>query len=303
MTVSEMRRKGRTSKRSVASAHLVLHEAYCQLFLVRCPECKEPVLQEKMDEHCKNGHQQVGCAMCQQSMQKHLLESHEATECQERPVECQFCESAVRLSMLEIHEHHCGNRTELCPDCGQLIMLPMLAKHRDVCQSEQAQLERGKRISASERNSYCHYCNKMIPGNEYLHHVDKCRTISKSAKYLPVGEPSISPPPLPSQAAEDQTFIAEKDVRPKMKNINRFPLLLENSTKQASDGTNKTMDLPLKSEHKPWVASTTEDEAVYDILKRCSQCGILLPLPTLDQHQEKCRWLTSFKEKHMRNSS
>lgn len=29
----------------------------------------------------------------------------------------------------------------------------------------------GKRISASERNSYCHYCNKMIPGNEYLHHV------------------------------------------------------------------------------------------------------------------------------------
>lgn len=114
---------------------------------------------------------------------------------------------------------------------------------------------------------------------------DKCRTISKSAKYLPVGEPSISPPPLPSQAAEDQTFIAEKDVRPKMKNINRFPLLLENSTKQASDGTNKTMDLPLKSEHKPWVASTTEDEAVYDILKRCSQCGILLPLPTLDQHQ------------------
>lgn len=143
----------------------------------------------------------------------------------------------------------------------------------------------------------------MIPGKEYLHHVDKCRTISKSAKYLPVGEPSISPPPLPSQAAEDQTFIAEKDVRPKMKNINRFPLLLENSTKQASDGTNKTMDLPLKSEHKPWVASTTEDEAVYDILKRCSQCGILLPLPTLDQHQEKCRWLTSFKEKHMRNSS
>lgn len=43
----------------MASAHLVLHEAYCQLFLVLCPECKEPILQEKMDEHCKNGHQQV----------------------------------------------------------------------------------------------------------------------------------------------------------------------------------------------------------------------------------------------------
>lgn len=70
--------------------------------------------------------------------------SLQATECQERPVECKFCEVAVRLSMLEIHEHHCGNRIELCPDCGQLIKLPVLAKHRDVCQSEQAQLRRGE---------------------------------------------------------------------------------------------------------------------------------------------------------------
>ncbi|KAB1265760.1 XIAP-associated factor 1 [Camelus dromedarius] len=85
-------------KRSVASAHLALHEAHCLLFLVLCPECKEAVPQEKMDEHCRGGHQQVGCAMCQQSLPKHSLEVHEATECQERPVECKFCELAVRLS-------------------------------------------------------------------------------------------------------------------------------------------------------------------------------------------------------------
>lgn len=47
------------SKRRVASAHLALHEAHCLLFLAQCPECKEPVLQAKMDEHCENGHQQV----------------------------------------------------------------------------------------------------------------------------------------------------------------------------------------------------------------------------------------------------
>lgn len=47
------------SKRRVASAHLALHEAHCLLFLTRCPECKEPVLQAKMDEHRENGHQQV----------------------------------------------------------------------------------------------------------------------------------------------------------------------------------------------------------------------------------------------------
>lgn len=49
----------RNCKRSVAAAHLNLHEAHCVLFLALCPECKEPVSQEQMDEHRKNGHQQI----------------------------------------------------------------------------------------------------------------------------------------------------------------------------------------------------------------------------------------------------
>lgn len=114
---------------------------------------------------------------------------------------------------------------------------------------------------------------------------EKCHKISASAKYSPIEEPRISPPSLPSQPAKDQTSTAEKDVRPKVKNMNRFPLLTENSTKQAPGDSNKTMDLPLKSEHKPWITSPVEDEADYDILRRCFQCGILLPLPTLNQHQ------------------
>lgn len=58
---------------------------------------------------------------------------------------CEFCRAAVRLSKLEIHEHHCGNRIELCLDCGQPIMLRTLAQHRDACQSEQAQHRTGER--------------------------------------------------------------------------------------------------------------------------------------------------------------
>ncbi|KAM5216197.1 XIAP-associated factor 1 isoform 3-T3 [Hipposideros larvatus] len=305
-------------KISVASAHLALHEAHCLLSLVLCPECKEPVSPEKMDEHRENRHQQVGCAMCQQSVQKHLLELHKGCsgrrpettpilpaslqmkEWLERPAECKFCEAAVRFSKLDVHEHNCGTRTELCPDCGQLIMLRLRAQHKDVCRNEQAQLGRGEKISTAEGSIYCHYCNQMIPGTKYLQHTDKCRTVSESTKYFPTGEPGISSPSLPSQTAEDQTSTAEKDVRPKMKNTNRFRRLYENSTKQAPSGTNETMDLPLKSEHKPWLTSSVEDETAYDILKRCSQCGILLPLPTLNQHQEKCWWLASLKEKQVR---
>ncbi|XP_016056401.1 PREDICTED: XIAP-associated factor 1 [Miniopterus natalensis] len=286
----------RNCKRRKASAHLALHEAHCVLFLTLCPNCREPVLQGKVDEHQENGHQQVGCAMCQQSMQKHLLEFHETKECPERPVECKFCGAAVRLSKLEIHEHHCGNRTELCLACGQLVVLRVLPQHRDTCQSKQAPRGTGKRISVPESSIKCHYCNQMISENKYLHHMDKCRTISESAKHLPVEKPRNSPPSLPSQAAENQTSTVKKDVRPKTKNISRFPLLAENSTKQAPSSTNETLNLPLKSEHRPWITSPV-DEAPYDILRRCPQCDILLPLPTLNQHQEKCCWLASSRGK------
>lgn len=43
----------------MASGHLALHEAHCQLFLVLCQECKGPVLQTEMEEHCQGGHKQV----------------------------------------------------------------------------------------------------------------------------------------------------------------------------------------------------------------------------------------------------
>lgn len=285
-------------QRRVASAHLALHKMHCLLFLARCPECREPVPQAKMDEHRESGHQQVGCAMCQQTMGKQELAFHEARECQERPVLCEFCRAAVRLSKLEIHAHHCGRRTELCPDCGQPFALRALAQHREACRSEQAQRPTGEKISAPESSICCHYCNQMIPGNKYARHMDKCHTTSESAKYLPVEETRNSPPSLPRQAAEDQTSTAVKDVRPKTKNINRKSNK-ENPTKKAPSGTKKALDLPLNPEHKPRVV----DDPAYDVLHRCPQCDILLPLPTLNRHQEKCWWLASWRGNQGRNSS
>lgn len=113
----------------------------------------------------------------------------------------------------------------------------------------------------------------------------RCCPVSDSVKYFPTGKLEIPPSSLSSEAAEDQIYIAEKDVRPKMKNINGFPLPSEKSTRQAPRGTNKTTDLPLKSDGKLRASSPAEDDAAYDILRGCSQCGILLPLPTLNQHQ------------------
>ncbi|XP_063485681.1 XIAP-associated factor 1 isoform X6 [Symphalangus syndactylus] len=126
----------RNCKTHVASAHFALHEAYCLQLLVLCPECEEPVPRENMEEHRKVEHQQ-------------------ANECQERPVECKFCELDMQLSKLELHESNCGSRTEPCPGCGQFIMHRMLAQHTDVCRSEQAQLGKGLSSSGYSNSKPC----------------------------------------------------------------------------------------------------------------------------------------------------
>ncbi|XP_034502724.1 XIAP-associated factor 1 isoform X2 [Ailuropoda melanoleuca] len=226
----------------------------------------------------------------------------QATERQERPAEHEFCELAVRLNQLEVHGHRCGGRTGLRPDHGQPVRRQVLAQHREVCGGEPAQRRTGKKFPAPKSRIYCLYCNQMIPKKQFFRHTDKCCSVPEPMKCLPTGKPRTPPAPLPTQTSSDQTCYA-KDVRPKMNNRHRFPPPSENSTKQAAHGTNSTLTLPLKPEHKRRGPSAARHEAAYDVLRRCSLCGILLPLPILNQHQERCWWLASRKGNHARNSS
>lgn len=100
----------------------------------------------------------------------------------------------------------------------------------------------------------------------------------RTVKYLQDGKPKLLPPSLTSQVTGSQTPTVNKDVRPKTKNRN-------SSTKQEAKDQNGTLDLPLRSALQQRAALATGDEAAYDIFQRCSQCGILLPLPVLNQHQ------------------
>nr|XP_055223288.1 XIAP-associated factor 1 isoform X7 [Gorilla gorilla gorilla] len=196
-----------------------------------------------------------------------------------------------------------------CPECTSVAIKEMMwviqpRVARVVKDAGSAGKSRpGERISAPEREIYCHYCNQMIPENKYFHHMGKCCPDSEFKKHFPVGKPKILPSSLPSQAAENQTSTMEKDVRPKTRSINRFPLHSESSSKKAPRSKNKTLDPLLMSEPKPRTSSPRGDKAAYDILRTCSQCGILLPLPILNQHQEKCWWLASSKGKQVRNFS
>ncbi|XP_006863539.1 PREDICTED: XIAP-associated factor 1 [Chrysochloris asiatica] len=273
-------------KRNVASAHFTLHEVHCMRFLVICQECEEPVPKKEMEEHLEDKHKEVECTMCHQNVQKYLLDAHETKDCQMRQVNCKFCELTMGLSKLVNHEYQCGSRTERCPHCNQLILLRKLAHHKDNCQGKQTHPRKGKRMPTVVKKIKCNACDQAIPIKEFVHHI-----------------PRNVPSSRPSQSATYQTSTVENDVRPKIKKLYRSPFLFENSARQTPRGKKKPMDLPLKSEFKTRATSPTRDEAAYNVLKKCSWCDILLPLPTLSRHQEKCQWLVSSKRKYMRYSS
>ncbi|XP_051036054.1 XIAP-associated factor 1 [Phodopus roborovskii] len=256
-------------KRNVASVHFALHEAYCLRFLVICPECEEPIPKSKMKEHTQAEHQQT-------------------KETQQHPAKCKFCDLAVHLNKLNVHEPHCGLRIEHCPHCNQSITLRVMAQHKDMCLRTKARPEKWKRNVSPERKTHCNYCKQIIPENKYVSHMKQCPS-SRTVKYLQDGKPKILPPSLTSQVTGNQTSTVTKDVRPKTK-------IRSSSTKQETNDQNGLVGLPLKPALQLRAIPST-DEAAYDILQRCCRCGILLPLPILNQHQEKCLRLAQEKNK------
>ncbi|XP_027282633.1 XIAP-associated factor 1 isoform X3 [Cricetulus griseus] len=130
----------------------------------------------------------------------------------------------------------------------------------------------------------CPECEEPIPKSKMKEHAEtvhqqKQCPASRTVKYLQNGKPKILPPSLTSQVAGNQTSTVMTDVRPKTK-------IRNSSTKRETKDQNVLMGLPLKPALQPRAALPTGD--AYDILQRCCRCDILLPLPILNQHQEKC---------------
>ncbi|XP_051023549.1 XIAP-associated factor 1 isoform X2 [Acomys russatus] len=192
----------------------------------------------------------------------------ESKESQQRPAKCTFCELAVHLNNLDVHESHCGSQTERCPHCNQPITRRAMAQHKDACLSAKGRPEEGKRIVSPGRKKHCDHCKQMIPENQYVSHMKQC-VASGTVIYLRNGKPIIVPSFLANMRNEKQASTVRKDVRPKTKN--------SSSTKQETKDQNGPVGLPLTFALQP--------EAAYDVLRRCRQCGILLPMPILNGHQ------------------
>ncbi|XP_074153833.1 XIAP-associated factor 1 [Sminthopsis crassicaudata] len=248
-------------ERKVPSTYFLLHEAHCLRFRAICPECKEVILKEEMKDHQENGHKQTQCSLCLQSMQKYLLEAHEA-ECPERPIECEFCGRAVPLSGLEEHESSCRGWS-----------VPSLSRKQPDPSAPLASLEgpcANKPRKAPSQKTSCLECKREVSEAELPQHQAECRQFMElrgSFNAFLLKKPE-QPSSVPEVLDPAQSSMGERVVRPKKKETHKDQTALSSRAAR------------IKKEE-------------YDVLESCSLCHILLPLPVLKQHEEKCQLLAS----------
>ncbi|XP_074046613.1 XIAP-associated factor 1 isoform X2 [Macrotis lagotis] len=264
-------------EKKVPSTYFHLHEAHCLKFRTICPECKEVILKKELKDHQENGHKQVQCKLCQQTMKKYLLEAHEAG-CPERPIRCEFCDLAVPLSHLEEHESSCSGQTKTRITCKQPVQQAQQANPENIIRSRpeksRARALEKSEISAPRKKVSCPECWKDISEAKFPQHQEECRRFTGLTRSFGACLLKRLDQATPARRDPAQASMGQRVVRPKKKQENHVLKMFQNSQ--------VTRSQPLRG----------QKEEEYDVLEGCSHCHILLPLPVLRQHKEKCQRLT-----------
>ncbi|XP_072834501.2 XIAP-associated factor 1 isoform X3 [Pogona vitticeps] len=268
-------------KRDVAAANFSLHEAHCQRFLAICPECEEPVALKDMKAHHGEAHQQVRCRLCHQAMQQYLLQHHEAEECPERPVQCRFCDLELPFQRLQPHLEACGSRTTSCWDCGKYVMYRTLEEHNATFHASHGPKATGgasPSLSAEPKDNICELCKGQFSDEQYLQHLNECAPLPQLLGLLSPGSPT-----------EQDSKAEEKAVRPRSQGRGA-PSLLGKPSLKPPKGKRVHSRLAFTAlDPQVLEESGHREDPAYDQLAACNGCNILLPSPTLEKHERKCR--------------
>ncbi|XP_078235653.1 XIAP-associated factor 1 isoform X2 [Pogona vitticeps] len=259
--------------RDVAAANFSLHEAHCQRFLAICPECEEPVALKDMKAHHGEAHQQVRCRLCHQAMQQYLLQHHEAEECPERPVQCRFCDLELPFQRLQPHLEACGSRTTSCWDCGKYVMYRTLEEHNATFHASH-----GPKATGEPKDNICELCKGQFSDEQYLQHLNECAPLPQLLGLLSPGSPT-----------EQDSKAEEKAVRPRSQGRGA-PSLLGKPSLKPPKGKRVHSRLAFTAlDPQVLEESGHREDPAYDQLAACNGCNILLPSPTLEKHERKCR--------------
>lgn len=102
------------SNKEIPSANFNIHEVHCKRNFFKCDKCDEMVSIATKDAHAES-HAMVSnanpflltlnkesCKLCSKQVEKRQIESHQETECTERPEVCTYCQITVPFSQLYV---------------------------------------------------------------------------------------------------------------------------------------------------------------------------------------------------------
>lgn len=139
-----------------------MHDRYCLNHISKCVTCKQPILNDDMEDHLESCGVKVNCKYCGLDLAKADLALH-LGQCLKMPVNCQFCTMQLEYDDKE-HEVNCGSRTELCPDCDEAILIKDYEDHlKNQCQKEKKItdcISIEKYIALQKKNKVIPYQNK-----------------------------------------------------------------------------------------------------------------------------------------------
>ncbi|QCE00752.1 U2-associated protein [Vigna unguiculata] len=89
--------------RAVPVANIDLHYAHCSRKLEKCKICGDMVPRKNVEDHYLNTHAPVSCSLCNETMERDILDIHKGENCPQRIVTCEFCE--FPLPAIDLAEH------------------------------------------------------------------------------------------------------------------------------------------------------------------------------------------------------
>ncbi|XP_074496351.1 XIAP-associated factor 1 isoform X2 [Sebastes fasciatus] len=258
--------------KEVAEANFALHETHCRRFLCLCPDCKEHVPREQLNEHRETQHTLVRCSKCNQKMERCQLTDHESDDCVERLQSCQFCELELPVKELDEHCLACGSRTELCRECGRYVTLKDQPEHDLTCSAADDGSGPPQTTSKLPPNNTtttatCSRCMVSLPAEEIEEHELKCVPATRLDDEEAAPEEEES-----KEEGEDEGDFSEQGATPRL------------------SSTYKAMSLSNGPSRGPWVNGVDPDQ-----ISTCPHCHLALPIFTLRWHQVKCQILIHLK--------
>ena len=109
----------------IEESKMFLHQRFCIQNIKYCEQCKEGIIIEEYEEHCKNHNQTID----EKAPSKEIKDSLTLTRVESSKIGCEYCGYFCSYKDLEEHEAMCGARTTNCKKCGKNLLIKNLKEH------------------------------------------------------------------------------------------------------------------------------------------------------------------------------